>query len=182
MADCADDLTMQHHIDHAKDQLWQYYQDNYAAQVPVPISQPHIATTSSDSPQKVNFTAQYKKWPSVMNDELEESYRLPQEDFDTCNPIHWWVGRHSQFPNLSRLARDILTIPGKFMLNFLNLSKFAHGFSVGSAVAVERIFSGGRDTISLCCASLDPETIRTLMLVKQHLCLACTAISDLLGD
>jgi hypothetical protein len=57
MADWANDLTMQHHVDHAKDQLRQYYQDNYAAQVPAQISQPHIATTSSDSPQKVKFTA-----------------------------------------------------------------------------------------------------------------------------
>jgi hypothetical protein len=53
---------------------------------------------------------------------------------------------------------------------------------VGSAVAVERIFSGGRDTISPRRASLDPETIRTLMLAKQVLRLARTAINDLLGD
>jgi len=85
MADCADDMTMQHHIHHAKEQLQQYYQANYAAQVPTPISQPHVATISLDSPQKVNFTAQYKKWPPVMNDELEMFYRLPQEDFDTCD-------------------------------------------------------------------------------------------------
>lgn len=52
----------------------------------------------------------------------------------------------------------------------------------GSAVAVERIFSGGRDTISLHRASLKPDTIRTLMLVKQRLRLARTAIQDLLGD
>lgn len=42
----------------------------------------------------------------------------------------------------------------------------------GSAVAVERIFSGGRDTISLRRASLKPETIRILMLVKRRLILA----------
>ena len=54
--------------------------------------------------------------------------------------------------------------------------------TIGSAVAVERIFSGGRDTISLRRASLKPDTIRTLMLVKQHLRLARTAIRDLLGD
>ena len=52
----------------------------------------------------------------------------------------------------------------------------------GSAVAVERIFSGGRDTISLRRASLKPETIRTLMLVKQRLRLARKAIQDILGD
>lgn len=40
---------------------------------------------------------------------------------------------------------------------------------VGSAVAVERIFSRGRDTISLRRASLKPETIKTLMLAKQQI-------------
>ncbi|KAG1731486.1 uncharacterized protein EDB91DRAFT_1238927 [Suillus paluster] len=39
----------------------------------------------------------------------------------------------------------------------------------GSAVAVEHIFSGGHDTISLQHASLQPNTIRTLMLLKQCL-------------
>jgi hypothetical protein len=39
----------------------------------------------------------------------------------------------------------------------------------GSAVAVERVFSGGRDTISLRRASLGAETIRDLMLVKHEL-------------
>ncbi|KAJ7078225.1 hypothetical protein C8R43DRAFT_910419, partial [Mycena crocata] len=39
----------------------------------------------------------------------------------------------------------------------------------GSAVAVERVFWGGRDTISLRRSRLQPETIRTLMLVKHHL-------------
>ena len=41
--------------------------------------------------------------------------------------------------------------------------------ALGSAVAVERIFSGGRDTISLRRASLKPETIWILMLVKRKL-------------
>jgi len=41
---------------------------------------------------------------------------------------------------------------------------------LGSAVAVERIFSSGRDTISLRRASLQPETIRTLMVLKHRLC------------
>ena len=50
----------------------------------------------------------------------------------------------------------------------------------GSAVAVERIFSGGQDTISLQRASLRPETIQTLMLVKQHLRVMRRAIDDLI--
>lgn len=41
--------------------------------------------------------------------------------------------------------------------------------SVGSAVAVERIFSGDRDTIGLRRVSLQAETIQTLMFVKANL-------------
>ena len=40
---------------------------------------------------------------------------------------------------------------------------------LGSAIAIERIFSSGWDTISLHCASLQPDTIRTLMVLKHHL-------------
>jgi hypothetical protein len=40
---------------------------------------------------------------------------------------------------------------------------------IGSAVAVERIFSGGRDTIGLRRASLKAETIEVLMFVKARL-------------
>ena len=42
----------------------------------------------------------------------------------------------------------------------------------GSAVAVEHVFSGGHDTISLRRASLRPETIKVPMLVKKQLHLA----------
>jgi hypothetical protein len=45
---------------------------------------------------------------------------------------------------------------------------------VGSAVAVERVFSGGRDTISLCRASLNANTIHILMLVRSQARLAHT--------
>jgi hypothetical protein len=95
------------------------------------------------------------------------------------DPIQWWAGRRAQFPNLSRLARDILSIPGVFLLFAL---KYSSDVSKGSEVAVERIFSGARDTISLRRASLKPETIRTLMLVKQRLRLARGAIRDIIGD
>lgn len=50
---------------------------------------------------------------------------------------------------------------------------------LGSAVAVERVFSGGRDTISLRRASLKPDTIRALMVVKHRLRLARNAVLEL---
>jgi hypothetical protein len=84
----------------------------------------------------------------------------------------------------SRFARDVLSIPGKFTTNLFSL--FNHlpmflSFYAGSVVAVERIFSGSCDTISLRRASLNLETIQTL-LVKQRLHLARTAVHDILGD
>jgi hypothetical protein len=48
--------------------------------------------------------------------ELKEYFKLPAEDFDACNPIHWWVGWQAQFPNLFCLACDILCIPGESFL------------------------------------------------------------------
>ena len=53
-----------------------------------------------------------------------------------------------------------------FFISFCNLNCLV---MPGSTVAVERIFSGGHDTISLCRAGLRPSTIRTLMILKHHL-------------
>ena len=103
--------------------------------------------------------------------ELEEYFNLPPEDFETCNPIHWWMGRHAQFPNLFWFAQDILCIPGASAICQWGAIGDKHHM-LGSAVTVERVFSGGRDTISLHHASLHPETIKVLMLAKKKLHLA----------
>jgi len=64
------------------------------------------------SPKKVNFTAQYQKKDRLEIDELEEYFKLPREDFDSCDPLQWWLGRCAQFPNLYRLVCDVFSIPG----------------------------------------------------------------------
>lgn len=51
----------------------------------------------------------------------------------------------------------------------LNADETLIVFILGSAVAVERLFLGGRDTIALRRASLHPDTIRILMILKQHI-------------
>ncbi|KAJ6558311.1 hypothetical protein B0H19DRAFT_1150741 [Mycena capillaripes] len=48
----------------------------------------------------------------------------------------------------------------------------------GSAVAIERVLSGARDTISLRHLSLKPDTIQTFMLLKQHLRLKHKVLED----
>jgi hypothetical protein len=64
----------------------------YMTQSPTPATQPAVAEIPSGSPQKVNFTARCKKCPSTLKDELKEFYKLPQEDFETCDPMKWWAG------------------------------------------------------------------------------------------
>jgi len=122
----------------------------------------------------------YQNFPQAFTDEVQEYFKLPHENFDTCDLLQWWAGHWSEFPNLSCFARDMLAIPSELPTNS---SIFYHLPCVaGSAIAVEQIFSGSCDTISLCHASLNPTTIQTLMLVKQQLHLTHTAICDILGE
>ncbi len=68
----------------------------------------------------------------------------------------------------SRWLRDVLAIPG--MLSFCDAALCTNelDFVLGSAV-VERLFSGGSDKIALRRASLQPDAIRILMILKQHI-------------
>ena len=85
-------------------------------------------------------------------------------------------------PNLSQFAHDILGIPDIYScLHIKNLYSMLFSCSSESTVAVKQIFSCGHDTISLHRACLEPDTIHTLMVVKQHLQLAQNAIMDAIG-
>ncbi|KAL5522088.1 hypothetical protein ACEPAF_1945 [Sanghuangporus sanghuang] len=89
--------------------------------------------------------------PPSLADELDKYFAMKVEISRTIGePVKWWAARRSQFPSLSQLAQDIHCIPG-------------------SAVAVERIFSSGRDTIALRRSSLKPGTISDLMVVKHSM-------------
>ena len=118
--DYEDDISLTEYLESAKLSLHTYFSSNYAGKhvAPSHSSFAHSSTTTvqshlDSSPQKVNFTARYRKAPRASVDELEEYFKLPREDFETCDPIKWWLGRLSQFPNLFVLARDLLAIPGK---------------------------------------------------------------------
>jgi hypothetical protein len=116
LADCGDDLSIKSHLELVKGQLVQRYREQYLCDAPPPTQQQPVVlpSTSSTSPQKVNFTARYKQRPRATVNELEEFFSLPQEDFETCDPLQWWAGRRSQFPNLSCFDRDILSMPSMY--------------------------------------------------------------------
>jgi hypothetical protein len=135
---------------------------------------------SSGSPQKVDFTARYKK-ARVFIDELEEYFNLPPESLtDAILSSGGQVGMHSFLTCLSLLK----TFSQYLVCIFLQtlLLGYCLMCTQDQPLPWSVFFSGGRDTISLCCASLKPKTIWTLMLVKQRLRLACEAIQDILGD
>jgi hypothetical protein len=150
-------------LETAKTALDNHFKANYAARNHniVPVTPPLTASSSCElgSPQK-DFTARYQVHRRVVLDELREYYSLPREDFKHCDPVQWWFVRKAQFPNLFCLARNILTIPGTSF--FCSSLREALIIPTGSAVAVERIFSSGCDTISLRRASLKPDTTAPL--------------------
>jgi hypothetical protein len=120
--DYESDSSLAEFLESSKQDLRTYYETHYANQHSAPsltidlttqtspVSRPTV--TSPHSPQK-NFTSRFRRKAKVAVDELEKYFKLPAEDFETCNPVHWWMGRRAQFPNLFWLARDLHCIPGK---------------------------------------------------------------------
>lgn len=121
--DYESDFTLAEFLESSKNDLHTYYDTHYANQhsapsltidltTETPVFKSKPVATPSHSPQK-NFTSRFHRKTKVAVDELEEYFKLPAEDFETCNPVHWWMGRRAQFPNLFWLARDLLCIPGE---------------------------------------------------------------------
>jgi hypothetical protein len=129
--DYADDLILSDHLKESKSNLFDYFNANYANTIPAPSSAPSASVQSvpivAGSPQK-SFMARYRRKEKASINELEEYFKLPAEDFDACNPIHWWIGRRAQFPNLFCMARDVLCIPGElsvlYRMLFKHISRF----------------------------------------------------------
>jgi hypothetical protein len=116
LQDYADDPDLLAYLESAKDLLRAHFNKHYAGHAHSlnRAADTHIQAATDDSPSKVNFTSRYKKKDHRLRDELEEYFKLPREDFETCKPLQWWVGRQAQFPALFRLACDLFSIPGKY--------------------------------------------------------------------
>lgn len=97
-ADYDDDPTISDHLEYSRSSLFDYFNRNYAKADDHTLSSASSSPVTSlpivGSPQK-SFTAQYCRKDKSSINELEEYFKLPAEDFDTCNPIHWWMGQRS---------------------------------------------------------------------------------------
>jgi hypothetical protein len=58
--------------------------------------------------------------PTISGDEDEFTDYLQTKTEQVDNPIAWWIGQRGQYPRLSRMAIDYLTIPGIFPLPTLH--------------------------------------------------------------
>jgi len=73
----------------------------------------------------------------------------PSGIFYETNILECWKVNARRFPNLARMARDILAVQG-------------------GSVGVERVFSMARDVIPYRRSRLQSSTIRSSMLVKSY--------------
>lgn len=126
--DYVNDPSLAAYLESSKQDLQEYFEDHYANKHAAPLQIPShpmaMSTAPPHSPHK-DFTARFQRKDKAVVSELEEYFKLPQEDFQTCNPIHWWTGRRAQFPNLFWLAHDLLSIPGMgFFLAHKNTAQF----------------------------------------------------------
>jgi hypothetical protein len=166
----ADDPEMTKDLVNSKRNFRNHFLATYAHALPA-VTQPGA---SSSRPSHLNrlfarfASSTVSSTPSGPEAELDRLFQLQAESFDACpDPVEWWRTHRAQFPLLSRFARDILSIPGK-LCSAYSFETITNKYT-GSAVSVERVFSGGRDTVALRRASLSAETIRELMLVKHQL-------------
>ena len=176
----------------AKKSLEEDFADVYvlkADATPVPAAQSAESSTQTpsaeDSPKKSFFSrVQAAELALNTQDELKRYFRLTSIPlpFKITDLLGWWYTNRALFPNLYKMARDIHCIPGACFLGYNFLLFLATYVQPGSAVAVERVFSGGRDTIALRRASLQPSTIRTLMVLKVQLRVAHKEVLDVLDE
>jgi hypothetical protein len=93
--DFVNDVMLSEHLEESKSNLFIYFHNNYAhAAISTPPSMASPSAQTSPimgSPQK-SFTAQYHRKEKALINELEEYFKLPTEDFDTCDPVQWWMG------------------------------------------------------------------------------------------
>ena len=92
LADCGDDLDACAHLETTKECLHSHFRTKY-----VLYNKPLLAHTApvastfavNGSPQKVDFMSRYRNLPQAFTDEVQEYFKLPRENFDTCDPLQW---------------------------------------------------------------------------------------------
>jgi hypothetical protein len=108
-------------LDTSKEALKDYFVANYCPVDSVETPDiPDDTMAPDSSPQKFDFTKRYRRHsPTSIHAELDDYFRVTSQAAPwEVDPLLWWSSRREQFPNLYRLARDILCVPGMFSISF----------------------------------------------------------------
>ena len=116
-----------------------FFDENYPESSPVHAQTAAQTTSTLTSGYEDLAAFMFGPADAVESDELNRYFECIAAA-PAVNPVEWWYARKAEFPRLYRLARDIMTIPGEW--SFLLCAEFSF-LTTGSAVAVERVFSGG---------------------------------------
>jgi hypothetical protein len=112
---------------------------------------PNGGSISPDaSPQRTNLLDEFYKNDSTSDkSEIEVYFSEPvTKNHSKFKVLDYWKNNSARFPNLSRMARDYLAVPG-------------------TSTPSERAFSGGRQLITDFRCSLSGNTITACMLLKN---------------
>jgi len=105
LADCGDNFEAHAHLESSKERLHTHFHAKYEKPLLTPTAPVTSSSASNCSSQKVDFMSHYRNLPQAFTDEVQEYFKLPCENFNTCNPLQWWAGFQSQFPSLTFCKR-----------------------------------------------------------------------------
>jgi hypothetical protein len=128
--------------------LWQTYRKNASA--PVISVEPPRTSAGKESEDLSVFERIGRKLDNnkaVSTDEFDDYVNREPTPIDGSS-LQWWCLQKKRWPRLSLMAIDILSIPAM-------------------SAEPERIFSGGRRTISWDRAQLEAETVEKLECLKH---------------
>jgi len=107
--DFANDPGLLADLEKSKELLREFYDANYALS---PTHSESNNTVHQIDSHTSDFTLRYSSIVPEVVDELDEYFKTKRKDFKKCNPLRWWRSQREDWPNLYRLACDILCIPG----------------------------------------------------------------------
>ena len=136
-------------IQKMKTDIDKYAEDHQAQPVREEIDKSDTGIAESESSNDLLKRMFSHSSSSVPIHEVDDYLNLQVEAW-AVDPLQWWKSHASQFPLLSKLATEVLSIPGV-------------------SVAVERLFNVGRDVIGIRRHSLGSGSVSSLMFANHRL-------------